>query len=68
MMRKYHRVVFTAGQKAELWERWRKGESLKAIDDSEKNVATFSVGETESQSTAPTTTGLRIVKRSSRIS
>jgi hypothetical protein len=22
---------FTAAQKAELWERWRKGESLKAI-------------------------------------
>ena len=31
MKRKYHWVGFTAAQKAELWERWRKGESLKAI-------------------------------------
>lgn len=31
MRRKYHRVGFTAAQSAELWDRWRKGESLKAI-------------------------------------
>jgi IS30 family transposase len=31
MTRKYHRVGFTAAQRAELWDRWRKGESLKAI-------------------------------------
>ena len=31
MKRKYHRVGFTAAQSAELWERWRRGESLKAI-------------------------------------
>jgi IS30 family transposase len=31
MRRKYHRVGFTAAQRAELWDRWRKGESLKAI-------------------------------------
>jgi IS30 family transposase len=27
----YHRVGFTAEQTAELWERWKRGESLKAI-------------------------------------
>src|SRR5215213_3234175 len=26
-----HRVGFTAGQSAELWERWKKGEGLKSI-------------------------------------
>ena len=31
MTRKYHRVGFTVAQSAELWERWRKGESLNAI-------------------------------------
>jgi len=31
MTRKYHRVGFTAAQRAELWDRWRKGESLKSI-------------------------------------
>jgi IS30 family transposase len=31
MERKYHRVGFTAAQSAELWERWKKGEGLKAI-------------------------------------
>jgi len=31
MTKKYHRVGFTAAQSAELWDRWRKGESLKAI-------------------------------------
>jgi IS30 family transposase len=31
MMRKHHRVGFTAAQSAELWDRWRKGESLSAI-------------------------------------
>jgi IS30 family transposase len=31
MKRKYHRIGFTAAQSAELWDRWRKGESLKAI-------------------------------------
>ena len=31
MKKKYHRVGFTAAQRAELWDRWRKGESLKAI-------------------------------------
>jgi IS30 family transposase len=31
MKRKYHRVGFTAAQSAELWERWKKGEGLKAI-------------------------------------
>jgi len=29
--REYHRVGFTAVQSGELWDRWRKGESLKAI-------------------------------------
>jgi IS30 family transposase len=28
---KYHRIGFTAAQSAELWERWKKGESLKSI-------------------------------------
>lgn len=31
MRKKYHRVGFTEAQKAELWKRWRKGESLSAI-------------------------------------
>lgn len=31
MKRSYHRVGFTAAQSAELWERWRRGEGLKAI-------------------------------------
>lgn len=31
MKRKYRRVGFTAGQSAELWERWKKGEGLKSI-------------------------------------
>jgi IS30 family transposase len=31
MKRKYHRIGFTAAQKAELWERWQKGEGLKSI-------------------------------------
>ena len=31
MKSKYHRVGFTAAQKAELWERWQKGEGLKSI-------------------------------------
>jgi len=31
MKKKYHRVGFTAAQRAELWDRWRKGESLNAI-------------------------------------
>ena len=31
MRRKYKRVGFTAMQKAELWDRWQKGEGLKSI-------------------------------------
>ena len=31
MKRPYRRVGFTAGQSAELWERWKNGEGLKAI-------------------------------------
>ena len=31
MKRKYHRLGFTAVQSAELWERWKKGDGLKAI-------------------------------------
>jgi IS30 family transposase len=31
MRRRYRRVGFSAAQSAELWERWRKGEGLKAI-------------------------------------
>lgn len=31
MKKKYHRVGFSAAQSAELWDRWRKGESLSAI-------------------------------------
>ena len=31
MARAYHRVGFTAAQSAELWERWKRGEGLKAI-------------------------------------
>ncbi len=31
MKSKYDRVGFTAAQKAELWERWQKGEGLKSI-------------------------------------
>jgi IS30 family transposase len=31
MKRAYYRVGFSAGQSAELWERWKRGEGLKAI-------------------------------------
>jgi len=31
MRKNYHRVGFSETQKVELWERWRKGESLSAI-------------------------------------
>ncbi len=31
MKRAYYRVGFTAGQSAELWDRWKRGEGLKAI-------------------------------------
>ena len=31
MKRKYKRIGFTAVQKAELWDRWQKGEGLKSI-------------------------------------
>jgi len=31
MRRKYNRVGFTTAQKTELWDRWQKGEGLKAI-------------------------------------
>jgi IS30 family transposase len=31
MKRKYHRIGFTAAQSSDLWERWKKGEGLKAI-------------------------------------
>lgn len=31
MRKTYHRVGFSEAQKTELWERWRKGESLSAI-------------------------------------
>ena len=31
MKRAYYRVGFTAGQSAELWERWKRGEGLNAI-------------------------------------
>ena len=31
MKRTFHRIGFTAQQSAELWERWKKGEGLKAI-------------------------------------
>jgi len=31
MRKKYHRVGFTAVQSAELWDRWRRGESLNSI-------------------------------------
>ena len=31
MKRKFYRIGFTAQQSAELWERWKKGEGLKAI-------------------------------------
>ncbi len=31
MARRYQRVGFTAGQSAELWDRWQKGEGLKSI-------------------------------------
>jgi IS30 family transposase len=31
MRRAYYRIGFTAGQSAELWERWKRGEGLKAI-------------------------------------
>ncbi len=32
MKRKYKRIGFTAAQKAELWDRWLKGEGLQSID------------------------------------
>ncbi len=31
MRKKYVRVGFTPAQKAELWERWRRGEQMKSI-------------------------------------
>jgi len=31
MKRAYYRVGFTVGQSAELWDRWKRGEGLKAI-------------------------------------
>ena len=31
MTKKYVRVGFTAAQKTELWERWRRGEQMKSI-------------------------------------
>ena len=31
MRRAYYRIGFTAGQSAELWERWKRGDGLKAI-------------------------------------
>ena len=31
MKRAYYRIGFTAGQSAELWDRWKRGEGLKAI-------------------------------------
>ena len=31
MKRSYYRIGFTAGQSEELWERWKRGEGLKAI-------------------------------------
>jgi hypothetical protein len=31
MKRTFYRIGFTAQQSAELWERWKKGEGLKAI-------------------------------------
>jgi len=31
MRRAYYRMGFTAGQSEELWERWKRGEGLKAI-------------------------------------
>ena len=31
MKRAYYRIGFTAGQREELWERWKRGEGLKAI-------------------------------------
>src|SRR5258706_6564180 len=31
MKRAYYRVGCTAGQSAELWDRWKRGEGLKAI-------------------------------------
>jgi IS30 family transposase len=31
MKKEYHRVGFSAAQRAELWERWRQGEGLSAI-------------------------------------
>jgi len=31
MRRAYYRIGFTAGQSEELWERWKRGEGLKAI-------------------------------------
>ena len=31
MKKPYHRVGFTSAQITELWERWKRGEGLKAI-------------------------------------
>ena len=31
MKRAYYRIGFTAGQSEEFWERWKRGEGLKAI-------------------------------------
>jgi len=31
MTKKYVRIGFTAAQKTELWERWRRGEQMKSI-------------------------------------
>lgn len=31
MTKKYLHVGFTAAQKTELWERWRRGEQMKPI-------------------------------------
>ena len=31
MKRAYYRIGFTAGRSAELWERWKRGEGMKAI-------------------------------------
>lgn len=33
MTRKYHRIGFTAAQRAELWDRWRKGTNRRPGDE-----------------------------------
>ena len=38
MKRKYKRIGFTAAQKAELWDRWQKGEGLKSIRERPASV------------------------------